>query len=58
MLGEDDEAEKERLIESPVVKSTDKLMEEMTVRLYETKRYYVFETGDLFVIAGFVADDG
>ena len=39
------------------VKSTDKLMEEMTVRLYETKRSYVFETDDLFVIAGFVADD-
>ena len=40
------------------VKSTDKLMEEMTVRPYETKRFYVFETDDLFVIAGFAADDG
>ena len=58
-LGEDDEVEKERLIESLMnfVKSTDKLMEEMTVRPYETKRSYVFETSDLFVIAGFVADD-
>ena len=56
-LGEDDESEKERLIESLMnsVKSTDKLIEEMTVRLYETKRPYVFETDDLFVIAGFEA---
>ena len=59
LLGEDDEAEKERLIESLMnsVKSTDKLMEEMTVRPYETKRSYVFDTDDLFVIAGFVAAD-
>ena len=60
LLGEDDEAEKERPIESLVdsLKSTNLLMKEMTVRLNETKRSYVFETGDLFVIAGFVADDG
>ena len=32
-------------------------MEQMTVRSYETKRSYVFQTDDLFVIAGFVADD-
>ena len=59
-LGEDDEAEKERPIESLInfVKSTDKLMEEMNVTLNETKRSYVFETDDLFVIAGFVANDG
>ena len=44
MLGEDVEAEKERPIESLInfVKSTDKLMEEMTMRLNETKRSYVF----------------
>ena len=59
MLGEDDEVEKERPIESLInsVKSKDKLMEEMTVRPNETKRSYVFETDDLFVITGFVADD-
>ena len=32
-------------------------MEEMIVRSYETKRSYVFQTNDLFVIEGFVADD-
>ena len=60
LLGEDDEAEKERPIESLInsVKNTDKLMEEMTVRPNETKRSYVFETGDLFVIVGFVANNG
>ena len=60
LLGENNEAEKERLTESLMnsIKSIDKLMEEMTVRLYETKRYYVFETNDLFVFAGFVANDG
>ena len=60
LLGDDDEAEKERPIESLInsVKSTNKIMEEMTVRPYETKRSYVFETDDLFVIAGFVANDG
>ena len=59
MLGDDDEAEKGILIESLMdsVKSTDKLMEEMTVRSNETKRYYFFETDDLFVITSFVADD-
>ena len=59
MLGEDDEAEKERLIESLMnyVKSTDKLMEEMAVRPYETKMYYVFKSDDLFVITGYVVDD-
>ena len=59
-LGEDDEAEKERLIGSLMnsVKSTYKiLMEEMAVRTYETKRSYVFQTNDSFVITGFVADD-
>ena len=39
------------------VKNTYLLMEEMTVRSNETKRYYVFETDDLFVITGFVVDD-
>ena len=29
----------------------------MTVMPYETKRSYVFEIDDLFVIAGFVVDD-
>ena len=60
LLGEDDEAEKERLIESLInsVKSTDKLMEDMTMRPNETKSPYVFETDNLFVIAGFVANDG
>ena len=59
LLEEDDEAKTERLIESLInsVKSIDKLMEEMTMRSYETKRSYVFETDDLFVIVGFVADD-
>ena len=59
LLREDDEAEKERPIESLMdsVKSTNLLMEEMTVRLNETKRSYVFETDDLFMIACFVADD-
>ena len=59
LLGEDDEAEKERPIESVMdfVKSTTLLTEEMTVILNETKRSYVFETNDLFVISGFVADD-
>ena len=60
MLGEDDEAEKERPIESLInfVKSTNKLMKEMTMRPNETKRSYVFEIDDLFVFAGFVANDG
>ena len=60
LLGDDDEAEKERLIESIVdsIKSTNQIMEEMTVRLNDTKRYYVFQTDDLFVITGFVVDDG
>ena len=59
LLGDVDEAENERLIESIMdsVKSTDQLMEEMTVRSNETKRYYVFETDDLFFITGFVVDD-
>ena len=44
LLGDDDEVEKERLIESLMdsVKSTYQLMEDMTMRLNETKRYYVF----------------
>ena len=33
-------------------------MEEMTVRSNETKGSYVFEIDDLFVFAGFVANDG
>ena len=43
LLGEDDEVEKERPIESLMnfVKNTYILMEEMTVRPYETKRSYV-----------------
>ena len=59
-LGKDDEAEKQRPIENLInsLKNTDKLMEEMTVRSNETKRSYVFETDDLFVIIVFVADDG
>ena len=59
LLGEDDEAEKERPIESLInsINNIDKLMDEMTIRLNETKRSYVFETDDLFVIAGFVAYD-
>ena len=59
-LGEDDEAEKERPIESLMnsIKSTDQLMEEMTVRMNETKKSYVFGTDDLFVMTCFVADDG
>ena len=40
------------------VKSTDKLMEEMTVKSNETKNSYVFETDDLFVILSFVANNG
>ena len=39
------------------VKSTNQIMKEMTMRSNETKRSYVFETDDLFVIIGFVADD-
>ena len=60
LLGDDDEAEKERLIESLMdfVKSIDQLMEEMTVKPNETKRFYFFETDDLFVITSFVAEDG
>ena len=44
LLGEDDEAKRERPIESLMnsVKSIDQLMEEMTMRSNETKRYYVF----------------
>ena len=61
LFGEDvnEDAEKERLVESLMdfVKSTNQLMEEMTMRPNETKRSYVFETDDLFVIIGFVADD-
>ena len=55
-VSEDDE---ERLTKSLMdsVKSTYQLMEEMTMRPNETKRSYVFETDDLFVITGFVADD-
>ena len=40
------------------VKNIDLLMEEMTMRSNETKGSYVFGSNDLFVIAGFVADDG
>ena len=40
------------------VKSTDKLMEEMTMRPNETKRSYVFQTNELFMIAGLVENDG
>ena len=60
LLGEDDEVEKERPIESLMnfVKSTNLLMEEMIVRPNETKMSYVFETNDFFVIIGFVADGG
>ena len=60
LLGEDDEAKKEIPIESLMnfLKSTNILMEEMTVRPNETKRSYVFEIDDLFVITGFVADEG
>ena len=59
LLGEDDEEENERLIEILMnsIKSTNKIMEEMTVRPYETKRSYVFEIHDLFVITGFVVND-
>ena len=59
LLGDDDEVEKERLIESLMdsVKSTNQLMEEIIVRPNEIKRSYVFYTDDLFVITGFVADD-
>ena len=44
LLGRDDEAEKERPIESLMnsVKNTDLLMEEMTVRSNETKGSYAF----------------
>ena len=44
LLGEDDEVEKERPIESLInsVKSTDKLMKEMTVSSNGTKGCYVF----------------
>ena len=44
LLGDDDEAEKERLIESLMdsVKSIDQLMDQMTVRSNETKGSYVF----------------
>ena len=43
-LGEDDEVEKEILIESLInsIKSTYKIMEEMAMRPNETKRSYVF----------------
>ena len=60
LLGEDDEGEKERPIESLInyVKNIDKIMEEMTMKSNETKRSYVFQTDDLFVIAGFVANNG
>ena len=61
LLGEDaSEDDEERLSESLMdfVESTDKIMEEMIVRPNETKRYDVFYTNDLFVIAGFVANDG
>ena len=40
------------------VKNKDIFMEDMTVNSNDTKGSYVFETYDLFVIAGFVADDG
>ena len=39
------------------IKSIGQLMEDMIARPNETKRSYVFETNDLFVITGFVADD-
>ena len=57
-LGVDDEAENERLIESLMdsIKSTYQLVEDMTVSSNETKRSYVFESDDLFVIIGFVVD--
>ena len=44
LLGEDDEVEKERPIESLInsLKSKNKIMEEMTVTPNETKRSYVF----------------
>ena len=44
LLGEDDEAEKERSIESLMnyVKSINQIMEDMTTRPNETKRSYVF----------------
>ena len=60
LLGEDDEVEKERPIESLMnsIKSTNILMEEMTMRPNETKISYVFETDDFFVITSFVVDDG
>ena len=60
MIGEDDEAQKERPIESLMnsVKNTYLFMEEMTVKSNETKRSYVFEIDDLFVIAVFVANNG
>ena len=59
LLQDDDEAERERLIEIIMdsVKSTNQLMKEMTVRSNETKRSYVFESDDLFLITGFVVDD-
>ena len=59
LVGEDDEAEKERPIESLInsIRNRDKFMDEMIVRPNETKRSYVFKTDDLFLIAGFVAND-
>ena len=59
LLWDDDEAERERLIEILMdsVKSTNKLMKEMIVRSNETKMSYVFESDDLFFITGFVVDD-
>ena len=55
-----EDAEEESVVESLMdsIKSTYQLMEEMTVRKNEINRSYVFETGDLFVISGFVVDDG
>ena len=60
LLGQNDEVEKERPIESLMdfVKTTNILMEQITVRPNETKGSYGFQTNDLFVIACFVADDG
>ena len=60
LLGEDDEGENERQFERfmNLVKNTNLFMEEMIVKSNDTKRSYVFQTDDLFVIAGFVANNG
>ena len=62
LLGEDvsEDGKNERLVESLMdfEKSTCQLMVVMIVKTNDTKGCYIFETRDLFMIAGFVADDG